>query len=110
MIEIRYSPETLALLVQGHAGAGEKGKDLICCAVSVLVQTLAETGRTLGTVEARLEAGNAQVRLHPAPLCWMEAAQRYQAIIDGLRAVARTAPEHVQMQAVHGTYKAEKTE
>lgn len=40
MIEITFIPGELKLTVTGHAGAAEKGKDIVCSAVSVLVYTL----------------------------------------------------------------------
>lgn len=112
MICVRYDPEKLELEVRGHAGAAEKGRDLVCCAVSVLVQALEKTGQSVGTVEARMEPGNARVRLHPYPLQWMEAAQRYQAVMDGLRMVAESYPAHVRMHSgafEPGTYASGKT-
>lgn len=40
MIKAVYDAKALKLTVSGHAG-GEKGQDLLCCAVSTLVDTLA---------------------------------------------------------------------
>ena len=42
MIEIRFKPETMAVKVSGHAGQAEKGKDIVCSAVSALFYTLAK--------------------------------------------------------------------
>lgn len=112
MICVRYDPEKLEIEVRGHARAAEKGRDLICCAVSVLVQALEKTGRGVGTVEARMEPGDAWVRLRPYPLQWMEAAQRYQAVIDGMRMMAESYPAHVRMRSgalEPGTYADKKT-
>lgn len=41
MIRAVYHPDELRLTVTGHAGAGPKGHDLVCAAVSTLVLTLA---------------------------------------------------------------------
>lgn len=43
MIYIEYSEKDNAreLCVKGHANSNEHGKDMICCAVSTLAQTLA---------------------------------------------------------------------
>lgn len=46
MVEVRATSQTeeawglCCLAVNGHAGAGPKGRDLVCAAVSVLVETL----------------------------------------------------------------------
>lgn len=41
MIKATYYPEYLQLTVEGHAGAGPEGHDLICAAVSAIWHTLA---------------------------------------------------------------------
>ena len=50
MIEVRAGGKRL--VVQGHAGYGPAGQDIVCAAVSALVyalaETLAETGRLAG--------------------------------------------------------------
>ena len=47
MINIVYEKECNSLTVTGHAGAGKKGTDIVCAAVSALVLTLAENVRDL---------------------------------------------------------------
>jgi uncharacterized protein YsxB (DUF464 family) len=42
MINIEFSPKTLELKINGHAGQGKKGKDIVCSAVSTLFYTLGE--------------------------------------------------------------------
>ena len=42
MIEIKFKPETMMVKVTGHAGMDEKGKDIVCSAVSALFYTLAK--------------------------------------------------------------------
>lgn len=44
MIEIKFTSDDKAfdLFVKGHADFAEKGKDIVCAAVSILVQTLAD--------------------------------------------------------------------
>ena len=72
MVEIIRYRET-ALQVRGHAGSGEKGRDLVCAAVSALVLTLAantdrmtRAGWVTGPV-IRLGEGSAQVSCRPRP-------------------------------------------
>lgn len=43
MINITFKPKTLELEVKGHAGQNEKGKDIVCSAISALFYTLAQT-------------------------------------------------------------------
>jgi uncharacterized protein YsxB (DUF464 family) len=42
MINITFKPKTLELEINGHAGAGKKGKDIVCSAISTLFYTLGE--------------------------------------------------------------------
>ena len=43
MIEIKFNPSTFALDIEGHAEYDEKGKDIVCSAISTLFYTLAES-------------------------------------------------------------------
>lgn len=104
MIEIVYNPDELTVEATGHAGAAPYGQDMVCCAVSVLMQTLEATGRRVGAVKSCMEPGHAAVQILPYPLQWMEAEQRVEAIVDGLREVARSYPQYVHMQRGRGTY------
>lgn len=40
MTKVIYNPDTMDLIVSGHAGSAEKGEDLVCAAVSALTNTL----------------------------------------------------------------------
>ena len=53
MIRILYDGES-TVSVYGHAGSGQKGRDLVCAAVTTLVLTLSESCR-----ECRLRPGYA---------------------------------------------------
>lgn len=108
MIEIVYNPDELTVEATGHAGAAPYGRDMVCCAVSVLMQTLEATGRRVGAVKSSIAPGHAAVQILPYPLQWIEAEQRVEAIVDGLREVARSYPQYVHIQRGRGTYKAMK--
>lgn len=41
MVDITFKPKELKLTIKGHANAAEKGKDIVCSAVSILAYTLA---------------------------------------------------------------------
>ena len=41
MVNINFRPKELEVTITGHAGADEKGKDIVCSAVSILAYTLA---------------------------------------------------------------------
>ena len=94
---------------EGHAGAGKYGSDIVCAAVSVLMQTLAneveEAARagklTLGVVAH----GDGWMKVEAMPtdsICntmeaWVEFVQ------DGLDAIAQSYPDNVQLE-MHTVY------
>ena len=42
MITITFKAKTLELEINGHAGQGKKGEDIVCAAISTLFYTLAQ--------------------------------------------------------------------
>ncbi|SCH61610.1 Predicted ribosomal protein [uncultured Ruminococcus sp.] len=62
MIVIRR--QTDGITVTGHAGYAEPGKDIVCAAVSALLQTFIESvdKQTTGKLKCDIRAGNALVR------------------------------------------------
>lgn len=87
----------------GHAGAGKYGQDIVCAAVSVLMQTLAnevEEAARAGTVALGAVAhGDGWMKVEVTPTrescnmveAWVELVQ------DGLDALAESYPENVKL-------------
>ena len=70
MTRVRYEPGRFCLTVAGHAGAGPRGQDLVCAALSMLTATLeaaaeAQAERLRPTV--RRSPGRVQIRCRPEP-------------------------------------------
>ncbi|MDN5279209.1 MAG: uncharacterized protein PWR01_3174 [Clostridiales bacterium] len=66
MIVVEFSTpdeSSVRIKVSGHSGSAEKGQDVVCAAVSVLVQTLAGgLNNSLGAaVTGRLEPGDSDL-------------------------------------------------
>lgn len=61
MISINHNPGILT--ITGHAGAGPPGQDIVCAAVSVLLQTLAASIEALtdDKIEYDINPGNARL-------------------------------------------------
>ena len=88
---------------KGHAGAGKYGQDIVCAAVSVLMQTLAnevEEAARAGTVALGAVAhGDGWMKVDVTPTrescnmveAWVELVQ------DGLDALAERYPENVEL-------------
>ncbi len=65
VIEVYRSGVSCGLKVSGHSGYAEAGNDIVCAAVSVLVQTLhIGLADVLGlTVDSSVDEGSATIRL-----------------------------------------------
>jgi len=89
MTKITYSPKTPEICFEGHAGAGEYGKDPVCAALSMLMYTLLEALPAEG-VERYLADGYCRVR--------GGSAEAYEVIAAGLRLLAAEYPTHVCLE------------
>lgn len=89
---------------EGHAGAGKYGSDIVCAAVSVLMQTLAneveEAARAGALALGVVAHGDGWMKVEAMPtdsICntmeaWVEFVQ------DGLDAIAQSYPDNVQLE------------
>ena len=85
MIRVFYDPAEPEMTVVGHAGAGEKGGDLVCAAASILAGTLkACAGGHLEEGCALFRGGRREV---------------YSVIWRGFRLLAERYPENVRCLA-----------
>lgn len=94
---------------EGHAGAGEYGQDIVCAAVSVLLQTLANEvteAAWAGLLAVSVVAhGDGWMKVEMTPTdqtqdmadAWVELVQ------DGIDALAESYPENVELE-VHYVY------
>lgn len=102
MINIRYDKEKFCLELEGHAGAGIPGQDLVCCAASILVYTLAANVRRMRHCgwleEARicLAPGDARISCSPHERARDRVAARVDAICLGFRMLEKEYPEFVK--------------
>ena len=104
MVSIKYVRRDASFLLQvsGHAGAAPRGKDLVCCGVSVLVQTLAQ--RVLDLYTEGLLQEFPETILSPADSCVAAKAlpetvqlvgQTFAVILTGLRMLAEQYPQFI---------------
>ena len=86
MTRVEYSPAARRLRLTGHAGAGERGSDPVCAALSILVYALLDAG-----AEGRVERGEAELlpdRDVDVALC-------------GFRLLAESYPEYVSYKEMN---------
>lgn len=106
MVQIVYTKNRHCLTVTGHAGAGKKGNDIVCAAISVLVLTLAENVRALantGTAKAhcvQVREGEAKIRC--TPVSCMDAVVQciFESVCCGFEVVQQMYPDHVDYQCI----------
>lgn len=101
MIQVTYNEagNEMILRAEGHAGYAEKGKDIVCAAVSVLMQTLAcsvDANNTGNTFE--LSDGKNGNRLTvQAPMSVLN-RDKFDLVVEGLIRLAENYPENVQFK------------
>lgn len=101
MIQVIYNEagDEMILRAEGHAGYAEKGKDIVCAAVSVLMQTLAcsvDANNTGNTFE--LSDGKNGNRLTvQAPMSVLN-RDKFDLVVEGLIRLAENYPENVQFK------------
>lgn len=103
-LERSEDKKTLVLTMQGHAQAGERGKDLVCASVSCLAYTAAEAVRRLYEANKlrkrptiRLTEGDAVITCKPSRQFFEEAQTVMNVIIAGCEAIERAYPENVRV-------------
>ena len=103
MIRVRYTPEKFRITVEGHAGSAERGRDLVCAAVSTLVLTLGENVARMkkaGWLEGHaveIMAGKARIQCLPREE-WKEAAEVvFGAVFAGLELLGERWPGFVKV-------------
>lgn len=97
MVEIVYQElskeQKLRLTAHGHAGYAVKGQDIVCAAVSTLMQTLAYSTDS--------ETGGMQGDCVPELIVQADATEENQAkfelVVDGLYLLAQQYPENVRV-------------
>lgn len=95
----------VALEGRGHAGFAERGKDVVCAAVSVLFETLGEGLKRFGfspRMRRSAEGGFYRVELSAEEASSREAQLAFELISVGLEGVAAAYPNHVRLEETFG--------
>lgn len=100
-VKIVYYPGFNQLTVEGHAGAGPVGHDLVCAAVSAVWHTLAVNAMAWKDqgylMDLRIQEVEGHCQLSYVPRArWKNTLSAISgAIVLGLEALAQNYPEHI---------------
>jgi uncharacterized protein YsxB (DUF464 family) len=72
------------ITTKGHADYAENGKDIVCSAVSILMQTLAIRSNSV-------QKSKGSMSIYTKDIAALEL------IVEGLKLIAETYPEHVEV-------------
>ena len=101
MIEITYYSRFNTVIIKGHAGFAEEGKDIICAGVSALAWTVAEAAKRLVREGKALEprvimaSGRAEISVDARPDYEGEIKEIFSYICGGFKRMAERSPEYV---------------
>ena len=101
MIRVVYHRLYNRVTVEGHAGSGPEGHDLVCAAVSALALTLAgnvshmQTQDAVYDVTIKLEEGNAEVQCTAYRRYKDSVAQIFRSICVGFELLATKYPHNI---------------
>ena len=100
MTRVRYDRADLSLSMEGHAGAGEAGNDLVCAALSALMLTLEK--RMQETAERTLPVitrapGSFAIRCRPEADTEKLCRESFDTVAAGLAVLAENRPENVSL-------------
>ena len=102
MVQIVYEKSKNRVTVSGHAGAGEKGNDIVCAAVSALTLTLGENIRVLrdtgSLTEYTVQVKEGSAELSCKAVAGMESVVRciFGAVCCGFELIQSMHPAHVR--------------
>ena len=106
MIHVTYHRKFNRVTIEGHAGSGPEGHDLVCASVSALALTLAgnvsymEAQEAVWDVIIKLEEGNAEIQCTAYRRYKDSVAQVFRAICVGFELLATKYPENISYQVL----------
>ena len=95
MIEILYDRKNMKLEISGHAEYAEKGKDIVCAAVTALA----------GTLERCMEeAGEGSCEWKEGEICFTASGTEnlrpcFETVVTGLQLLAEEFPDYVNIRS-----------
>ena len=106
MIHVIYHRKYNRVTIDGHAGSGPNGHDLVCSAVSALALTLAGNVTYMEAQEAvygsvtKLDEGNAEIQCTAYRRYRDSVEQVFRAICVGFELLATKYPEYIKYEVL----------
>ncbi len=92
--------------VEGHAGFGPRGRDIVCAGVSALVEATALGLQQVAMVPVKLETAKGKLACVIAPEAPPESRNRAQLLLGtmilGIRQIAAVYPKHIKVEDTGG--------
>lgn len=107
MIRVKFEieDESIRMRVTGHAGYGRMGKDIVCSAVSVLVQTLGESifqlgmmGKLAAEPAVQMDGGRAFIECRPNEDSTEQVLNWFAFVQTGMSLLADAYPQCVDIK------------
>ena len=104
MIQVTYYRQHNRVTVEGHAGSGPEGHDLVCASATALALTLAgnvsymEAQEAVRNVVIKLDEGNAEIQCTPYRRYKDSVKQIYRAICVGFELLSTKYPENISYE------------
>ncbi len=95
--------ERLSLIVKGHAGYAEEGRDIICASASILANTVAHKVDLLNRLGAlkecviKLESGDTEISCVPIDSVYKPLQSAYSFAGTGFCLLAESYPQYVEV-------------
>ena len=103
MTRVRYGRGNYWMEIDGHAGAGEPGQDIVCAAATMLMRTLEEAVQRHGESMRpgiRHRAGYARIQCSPARGARTRCRTIFETVFVGYELLSERYPEHVRADIV----------
>lgn len=103
---VTYDRANHRVTITGHANAGEKGKDLVCSAASILAWTLASNvanlhdsdPKSFRRVTIKMDEGDTVVEISPVHDAAVVATLVFDTVCAGFELLAKQYPENIEYQ------------
>lgn len=101
MTTIHMDPDAFKLEMSGHAGADEKGKDIVCAGASILGFALLNAAKDREDFHADVymdwNDAAIMVECHPEKEAEAECREMFRVVMHGYAVLLQGSPDHIQI-------------